>query len=96
MTAVTDSAKLDAILAKVENMEVFQPDEVAAMRRMREFSAAFHDDPSTLKRMQEVFTAVEGWIKISRTALIVLGVVVVALTQWDRLKEFIGIVGPKP
>ena len=90
MTAVTDSAKLDAILAKVEGMEIFPPDEVAAMRRMREFSAAFHDDPSTLKRMQEVFTAMEGWIKISRTVLIVLGVVVIAMTQWDKLMTYFG------
>ena len=96
MTTVTDSAKLDAILKKVEEMEVFPPDEVAALRRMREFSAAFHDDPTTLKRMQDVFTAMEGWVSISKTVLIVLGVVVVALTQWDRLKEFIGIAGGKP
>ena len=96
MTAVTDSAKLDAILKKVEEMEVFPPDEVAAMRRMRAFSATFHDDPSTLKRMQDVFTAMEGWVSITKTVLIVLGFVVVALTQWDRLKEFIGIAGAKP
>lgn len=90
------AAKLDAILIKTNAMEAFTPKEVASIRTAKDFVEAFHGDPTTLKRMSDLYTAVEGFVKITKTVAIILAFIVVGWTQIDRMRELIGIVSAKP
>ncbi len=84
------STKLDSIIASQALSAAFTATEQAQIKASVAFTEAFHNDPDTLNRMVSVFTAMEGWIKITRVTLIVLGVIVVAWTQWDRFLELMG------
>ena len=83
--------KLDAILQKTESMEIFSPEEIAALRISNTFVAAFHGDPKTLLRMASVYERVEGLISITKAVGMALAFIVILWSNADRLREMMGM-----
>ncbi len=92
------SLKIDSMAAQHAMMIVFAPDEIERIRASVKFTTAFHNDPTTLNRMADIFGAVEGTMRVGKWVLIFIGVVVVGMTQLDRLREMTTafFVGGKP